>query len=961
MTSLCAVHHALLRKIRNTLAGVHPAHWCLPLAAAALLSACGGGTPTTTTSAPASLSALAAQDQMLTVTTSGSGTVVSNPSGVDCSNSCSASFPSGTAVTLNAQPAAGYAFRGWGGACSGVGNCNVTLASTQLVTAAFGSTSAGADYVLTLEQSGAGTVTSNPSGIQCQSSCSASFASAATVILAAQPAAGYTFAGWGGACSGSSNCTVSMSANQSVTVNFAKVAPAPAGAVPTSQVLTVTHSGSGSVLVNPGAASCAATCTTSLATGTVATLTAQAAAGYQFDGWGGACSGTATCSVTMNSAQSVSAAFSATASTDYSLVVSETGSGSVTSSPAGIDCGTACTASFAGATGVTLSAQAASGFTFRGWSGACTGTGTCAVTMSGAKSVAASFASTPASYTLTVVNGATGGVITSSPGGISCASACASSYTTGTVVTLTEQPQSGYVFAGWSGACTGSATSCSVTMTAAQTVTASFSSGNASNYTLTLSKAGTGSGTISSSPAGISCGATCSASFASGAVVALTAQAASGSTFSGWSGACSGTASCSVAMSAARSVTASYALSGAPSSALSVRVSGNRLIDANGNNLQLRGVNISGLETVAVQGNDPANPWGSQTGTATPQWNLIAQNWHANSVRLPLNAASWLGLTCTDLGGASKTNGVQNAPGAQISADPGGNYKQTVITSVQQANAQGMYVVLDLHWDTPGNICPEVQNPMATSDHAVAFWTSLAGTFGYPNGTNANASVIFELFNEPFLDTVTVGGGQTAGYYMLHGGGQFSTVYYANASQQRQSESYSWTNAGFQQMLDAVRAAGASNVVLIGTMSYDQTMGSWLTYLASDATPPAGYTGTWASQIGAACHPYPWPAGSSSTPTNLSAIPAIQAAGYPVVCTEFGDVVNVSPPPLVSKLLPQLDAMNPPVGYLAWGWNTWGSMDYILITDAAGDPTAGYGVYVQTHYACLAAGNSNCP
>jgi hypothetical protein len=89
-----------------------------------------------------------------------------------------------------------------------------------------------------------------------------------------------------------------------------------------------------------------------------------------------------------------------TAPTTYPLAVQLTGEGkgSVTSSPSGIDCGSSCQALFNLGTKVTLSATAASGSTFTGWAGAgCSGTGGCEVTMSEARSVTATFASTPPS------------------------------------------------------------------------------------------------------------------------------------------------------------------------------------------------------------------------------------------------------------------------------------------------------------------------------------------------------------------------------------------------------------------------------------------------------------------------------------------------------------------------------------------------------------------------------------
>src|SRR5260370_16773976 len=70
-----------------------------------------------------------AQTFPLTVTENGtgSGTVTSNPAGINCGATCTASYNSGTVVTLTAAPAGGSPFAGWrGGACSGTGSCLVT-------------------------------------------------------------------------------------------------------------------------------------------------------------------------------------------------------------------------------------------------------------------------------------------------------------------------------------------------------------------------------------------------------------------------------------------------------------------------------------------------------------------------------------------------------------------------------------------------------------------------------------------------------------------------------------------------------------------------------------------------------------------------------------------------------------------------------------------------------------------
>ncbi len=120
-----------------------------------------------------------------------------------------------------------------------------------------------------------------------------------------------------------------------------------------------------------------------------------------------------------DSAYSNEACAAPVSATLYTVTVSKagTGSGTVASSPSGITCGSDCTENYASGTSIGLSATPASGSTFTGWSGACTGTGGCALVMDANKSLTATFAtSTPTSYTLTLSKSGTGsGTVTSAP------------------------------------------------------------------------------------------------------------------------------------------------------------------------------------------------------------------------------------------------------------------------------------------------------------------------------------------------------------------------------------------------------------------------------------------------------------------------------------------------------------------------------------------------------------------
>jgi phospholipase C len=159
------------------------------------------------------------------------------------------------------------------------------------------------------------------------------------------------------------------------------------------------------------------------------------------------------------------------------VTTSGSGSGTVTSSPGGINCPGTCTAMFPSGTQVTLSATQNG---FAGWGGACSGNSlTCTITLSSSENVSASFAQQTA-YSLTVTASATApatGTVVSSPAGISCPGTCSANFSTGSQVTLTETPGAPSTFSafgGWSGACTGNTATCTVTISAAQSVTATF-------------------------------------------------------------------------------------------------------------------------------------------------------------------------------------------------------------------------------------------------------------------------------------------------------------------------------------------------------------------------------------------------------------------------------------------------------------------------------------------------------
>ncbi|HVP00041.1 MAG TPA: cellulase family glycosylhydrolase [Bryobacteraceae bacterium] len=358
---------------------------------------------------------------------------------------------------------------------------------------------------------------------------------------------------------------------------------------------------------------------------------------------------------------------------------------------------------------------------------------------------------------------------------------------------------------------------------------------------------------------------------------------------------------------------------------MSISISGNQFIDAAGNVIHLQGVNLSGMEFTAIQGWDPGDPTGGNFGQPNnPKWSAI-QAWKANIVRIPLNESSWLGLTCTDIDGFVRH------------ADPGNNYQASLANMVKQANAAGMYVILDLHWAAPGTTCPMGQAQMADADHSIDFWTSVA------NAYKSNPAVMFDLFNEPFISHFT---GDQWGYIMYGTNGSFSGFPAYGRSGSQQTITTAWKVASYQDMINAVRATGAANVVLIGSLSYTADLSGWLSHMPND---PSG-------QIAAAWHPYPTYGAAFGTPQYaqpgfapqvFTEVKNIMAAGIPVLATETGDQDTAGTPsaPLVQTITQFVDANS--IGLLGWTWDVWTNPNDVLIKDVNGTPTDGYGVFFK--------------
>jgi List-Bact-rpt repeat protein len=244
--------------------------------------------------------------------------------------------------------------------------------------------------------------------------------------------------------------------------------------------LTISTSGNG--LVRGAGADCRGNCTAQYTAGSQVHLVAVADPGSSFVGWTGACSGAGGCDLTLDANRDVSATFAVAPPPpvgNHRLTVVVQGNGRVTSSPAGLDCGSSrCSANFPDGTPVTLTAAASSGYRFDGWGTDCSGSGDCKITISRDATVFANFVAQqpppPAQAHLTV---STTGSGTVTGGSLSCGESspiCDVMVATGSQVTLTASPASGARFAGWGGACSGTSTTCQLTVQSDTKVTAEF-------------------------------------------------------------------------------------------------------------------------------------------------------------------------------------------------------------------------------------------------------------------------------------------------------------------------------------------------------------------------------------------------------------------------------------------------------------------------------------------------------
>jgi endoglucanase len=344
----------------------------------------------------------------------------------------------------------------------------------------------------------------------------------------------------------------------------------------------------------------------------------------------------------------------------------------------------------------------------------------------------------------------------------------------------------------------------------------------------------------------------------------------------------------------------------ATSTAPQLHVSGNHLVNASGAAVVLHGVDRSGTEYACVQGN------GIFDGPSDQASITAMRSWGVTAVRVPLNEACW------------------NAESYVDAAYAGASYQSAIEAYVNLLNDNGIVAILDLHWTdgaysgtSSGCASAEAicQKPMPDAAESVPFWTSVATAF------KGNDAVIFDLFNEPYPSRAD-NFNETEGWQCwLNGGSSCVGI--------------SYPVAGMQTLVNAVRGAGANNVIMLGGIEYANDLTQWLTYEPAD--PDGNLVASWHSYNFNTC----------STQSCWTSQVAPVAAKVPVIAGEIGE--NDCADTYIDPLMTWLDSAS--ISYLAWAWNA----DFNcsqgpgLITDYDGAPTA-YGAGYEAHLQSLAGG-----
>lgn len=253
-----------------------------------------------------------------------------------------------------------------------------------------------------------------------------------------------------------------------------------------------------------------------------------------------------------------------------------------------------------------------------------------------------------------------------------------------------------------------------------------------------------------------------------------------------------------------------------------------------------------------------------------------------NTIRIPLNETCWLGI-----------NNINGAASGQT-------YVTAVSNYVSMFRSAGIYVIVEMHWNAPGTFIANSQMPMADADHAIDFWKAVADKF------KGDPGVIYDLYNEPHLNS-TPKGGFTAGANSADAWSCWLNGGCTITPQTWEQQTGGYVVAGMQQMLDAVRGTGATNLVLAGGLNWAGDLSGWTAHAPHDS----------ANNLAAAGHVYYKPEQCMGTQCYSTLQDFAKGGTLPLVTGEVGEFDCEHG--FIDDFMSWADGAG--VSYLAWSWS----------------------------------------
>jgi hypothetical protein len=206
-----------------------------------------------------------------------------------------------------------------------------------------------------------------------------------------------------------------------------------------------------------------------------------------------------------------------------------------------------------------------------------------------------------------------------------------------------------------------------------------------------------------------------------------------------------------------------------------IHVEGNKIYNAMGVELRLKGVNICSLE------------WNSRGDRVPESAHEVFTNWNCNFIRLPLSQDRWFGKV--------SDWSTPNPP------DGGMQYRQIVDDVVELALSLGKYVALDLHWSNAGEWGENIGQHYMPDEYSLEFWVDVATK--YAN----HPAVLFNLYNEP----------HDISWEVWRNGGTIIEIENRGAANEKRLE---FTTPGHQKIVDEIRKTGANNIIIVGGLDW---------------------------------------------------------------------------------------------------------------------------------------------